>query len=310
MPWGKHDDKFHSNRKVKPLRSTLRGLAALGLRSILHSECLDDPMLDGRILRSDLRTSQERKLAEALADAKLLDRIEDGYQIHDYADYNPTKDGLSQAKEKSRHRSQQYRERQRHEEETPPSRRDDDVTLSPVPYPVPERERVNTRAQEPPANPAPDPPAVPDRPPSTRAFILAELRNGFQKRYVERSGGHTHPEGSTWGTAMKTLADWLEANPRVQVDTLLDGYFASPTGAKFFYRIGPMATDPVEFIGNGERAATDQGALEREWGRLKGQVADLRTSIDLEDDEAKRATMVERLTAMRERIGEIRKAIE
>lgn len=114
MPWGKHDDKFHRSRKVKPLRRSLRGLAALGLRSLLHSECLDDPELDGRITADDLRTPQERQLCELLADAKLLDRDGEDYVIHDWADYNPTKSGISQAREKAAQRSAAYRERQRH----------------------------------------------------------------------------------------------------------------------------------------------------------------------------------------------------
>lgn len=111
MPWGRHDDKFHRSRKVKPLRRTLRGLAALGLRSILHSECLDDPELDGRITADDLRTTQERQLCESLADAGLLDRDGDDYMIHDWADYNPTKDGVERARNAGRERVARHRQR-------------------------------------------------------------------------------------------------------------------------------------------------------------------------------------------------------
>lgn len=130
MPWGKHDDKFHCSRKVKPLRRDLRGLAALGLRSLLHSECLDDPQLDGRVTRDDLRTRKEVELCELLADAGLLDRDGNDYVFHDWADYNPTKSGLSQARNKTRERVARHREREANASVTPLQQRDDTVTLT------------------------------------------------------------------------------------------------------------------------------------------------------------------------------------
>lgn len=130
MPWGKHDDKFHRSRKVKPLRRDLKGLAALGLRSLLHSECLDDPELDGRVTRDDLRGSKEQELCEMLADAGLLDRDGDDYLIHDWADYNPTKSGLSQARNKTRERVAKHRERQGNSDVTVLPKRDETVTLT------------------------------------------------------------------------------------------------------------------------------------------------------------------------------------
>lgn len=137
MPWGKHDDKFHRNRKVKPLRNSMRGLAALGLRSLLHSECLDDPQLDGRIQAFDLRSKKEKELCDALVGAGLLDRDGDDYVFHDWADYNPTKTGLSQARNKTRERVTKHREQKRndgvtalHGDSNALQKRDSTVTLT------------------------------------------------------------------------------------------------------------------------------------------------------------------------------------
>lgn len=112
MPWGRHDDKFWRHPKVRALRKTQQGLAALGLRSVMHSACLDDPELDGRIHAEELRPA-DLKLARVLVDAGLWDDTAGGFQMHDYSDYNPTKAGLSKLRKQSRDTSQKHRDTSR-----------------------------------------------------------------------------------------------------------------------------------------------------------------------------------------------------
>lgn len=90
MTWGRMDDKFHRNKKVRALRKSQAGRLALGAWSFWWSWCLDDPELDGVVPAEELDTS-DLKSAELLVDSELWDRVEGGFRFHDFHDYNPTK---------------------------------------------------------------------------------------------------------------------------------------------------------------------------------------------------------------------------
>jgi hypothetical protein len=88
MPWVKLDDSFDAHRKVRKA-----GLEAVGLhtRALSHSGRVGE---NGHI---DPEWVIERagkrglKLAAALVEAGLWDLNGDGWTIHDYLDYNPSK---------------------------------------------------------------------------------------------------------------------------------------------------------------------------------------------------------------------------
>lgn len=88
MPWVKLDDSFHGHRKVRKA-----GLEAIGLHARALS--LAGQEMDAHI---DLEWVREcggrnwRKLAEVLVSAGLWETNGDGWIIHDYHEYNPTRE--------------------------------------------------------------------------------------------------------------------------------------------------------------------------------------------------------------------------
>lgn len=90
MTWGKMDDKFHRNRKVRQLRQMDGGREALGVWVFWWSWCLDDPELSGVVPTSELSAVDERSV-QLLVDVGLWETIEGGYAFHDFHAYNPTR---------------------------------------------------------------------------------------------------------------------------------------------------------------------------------------------------------------------------
>jgi hypothetical protein len=84
------DDKFHRNKKVRKLRKSPAGRAALGAWAFWWSWCLDDPELTGFVPADELDAA-DLKSADLLCEAELWDRVEGGFRFHDFHDYNPTK---------------------------------------------------------------------------------------------------------------------------------------------------------------------------------------------------------------------------
>lgn len=103
MPWGKMDDKFHRNRKVRQLRRIEGGREALGVWTYWWSWCLDDPELTGIVPRDELPEA-DLQAAKLLVDVELWDVVDDGYQFHDFNDYNPTRDQVESKKTADRER--------------------------------------------------------------------------------------------------------------------------------------------------------------------------------------------------------------
>ena len=88
MPWGRLDDSFDAHRKVRRA-----GLEAVGIQARALSYCagaLTDGKVDPEWLeeRAGRRAS---KLGELLVVAGLWEPNGDGWVIHDYLDYNPSR---------------------------------------------------------------------------------------------------------------------------------------------------------------------------------------------------------------------------
>lgn len=103
MTWGKMDDKFHRNPKVRALRQTRGGRAALGTWVYWWSWCLDDPEFAGVVPANELSNAEE-KCAELLVQVGLWDRIDVGYRFHDFHNYNPTKSQIEAKRAADRER--------------------------------------------------------------------------------------------------------------------------------------------------------------------------------------------------------------
>lgn len=103
MPWGRMDDKFHRNRKVRDLRRLKGGHEALGRWVYWWSWCLDDPGLTGLVPCGEL-TAADLRSAELLVSVGLWDRVGDDFQFHDFATYNPSREQLEKKKDADRAR--------------------------------------------------------------------------------------------------------------------------------------------------------------------------------------------------------------
>lgn len=94
MTWAKIDDQFHSHRKAK--RAWRAHPRALGLHMLAVSYCaghLTDGLVDDEFVEEKMPNAKERKqTTDALVKVGLWHREPDGWRIHDWLDYNPSRD--------------------------------------------------------------------------------------------------------------------------------------------------------------------------------------------------------------------------
>lgn len=115
MPWVRLDDRFPSHRKV----------ALLSDRAFrLHVSALcwaSENLTEGKILDSELRVIAHvrgmKTAAKELEERKLWDRIDDGWVIHDFLEYNPDRAKVQTERENNAARQAAFRERKRAEKE-------------------------------------------------------------------------------------------------------------------------------------------------------------------------------------------------
>ena len=96
MPWAKIDDGLTDHPKVDTLLEDdeLHGLAAIGLWTLMLAHTakqLTDGAAGHRTVRR-IAPEHGQALAEALERAGMLEKTDDGWLIHDYLDYNPSRD--------------------------------------------------------------------------------------------------------------------------------------------------------------------------------------------------------------------------
>lgn len=90
MTWGRMDDKFHRNKKVRALLRMRGGREALGTWVYWWSWCLDDPDLTGSIPKEELSPADLRS-AQLLSLIGLWVEYNDCYTFNDFHEYNPTR---------------------------------------------------------------------------------------------------------------------------------------------------------------------------------------------------------------------------
>jgi len=109
MPWVKLDDRFPSHRKVALLSDR-----AFRLHVSAMCWCAEN-LTDGRIADRELaliaHVRNTKATAKQLEDAGLWDRTDDGWAIHDYLDYNPSRDQVQAERKKNAERQEKFRRR-------------------------------------------------------------------------------------------------------------------------------------------------------------------------------------------------------
>ena len=119
MAWGRLDDKFHSHPKVASLGGYM--LACVGLHALALSWC-NDHLTDGFIPAEQvprLTGALEQLLSEGapwvlvarLVDVGMWEEQENGFHIHDFLDYNPSRRDVLRARKLSTDRVNRWRKR-------------------------------------------------------------------------------------------------------------------------------------------------------------------------------------------------------
>ena len=104
MAWFKVDDNFYDHPKVDDLSLEAVGVWLLcGTYSARH---LTDGLVPTR--RAQRMGATETVIGE-LVDAGLWHEVDDGYQFHNWAEYQPTKGRVEEARAKERERKRKYR---------------------------------------------------------------------------------------------------------------------------------------------------------------------------------------------------------
>lgn len=101
MAWGRLDDSFDAHKKVRRA-----GLEATGLHARAMAYCAG-ALTDGHVDPEWLAERAGRKagaLSKLLLVAGLWEPNDDGFVIHDYLDYNPSRDEVEEKRRKDSER--------------------------------------------------------------------------------------------------------------------------------------------------------------------------------------------------------------
>jgi len=120
MSWAKLDDRFASNVKIRNAWRASRASIGLYVMSITYSAQHEtNGVIDQGWVHDTLPTRREREAAvQALVSAGLWITNGDGYSIHDYLDYQPSRESMeakraADSERKARGRDTQARKRPR-----------------------------------------------------------------------------------------------------------------------------------------------------------------------------------------------------
>ncbi len=170
MSWGRMDDKFHRNPKVRELMRRKNGEAALGVWCFWWSWCLDDPKLDGFVPASELNRRASR-LANVLISVGLWEEVEGGYRYHDFLEYALSPEKAARKREYDREYHEKRRQRVVNDSDTIRER-----VVRPRPEPEPEPGPARPDTPTPTASAVSEPQeAKPKRAPSSDAQRFWEL---------------------------------------------------------------------------------------------------------------------------------------
>jgi len=109
MPWVKLDDRFPSHRKVALLSDRAFRLHVSAI--CWCSENLTDGRISDRELTLVAHIRGLKATAKQLEDAGLWDRTDDGWVIHDFLDYNPSREQTLAERKKNAERQEKFRRR-------------------------------------------------------------------------------------------------------------------------------------------------------------------------------------------------------
>lgn len=115
MTWAKLDDRFHAHPKtMRVWRTNPRALGLLVLALSWSAAYEQDGYVPDEMFAGWEPDGGEcNKAISVLVEAGFLHRNGDGYDIHDFLDFNPSRAELAEQREGQRERQRAHRERQR-----------------------------------------------------------------------------------------------------------------------------------------------------------------------------------------------------
>jgi hypothetical protein len=143
MAWIKLDDGFPNHPKVVRAGEDAAWLFVSGL-CYCGAQLTDGFIPAGMVQRLTAKKAPER-LASRLVEVGLWTAVADGFQVHDYLDWNPPGEEVKEKREATRERVKNWRTKRRCNSVTPPfgnadvtiSERGGNADVTPLPYPSP-----------------------------------------------------------------------------------------------------------------------------------------------------------------------------
>lgn len=103
MPWFRLDDSFHSHPKVIAAGNEAIGLyVRCGTHAAQH-------LTDGFVGKEIVALYGNDALAATLVSVRLWHRARGGWTIHDYLDYNPSREAVERERKAATERQRRYR---------------------------------------------------------------------------------------------------------------------------------------------------------------------------------------------------------
>jgi len=146
MTWARFDDGFPGHRKVRRLTD---GAYRLHTTAICH--CAHD-LTDGFVTPEDVQDMPSIRQAEKriteLIFRDLWSVVPGGWMIHDYLDYNPSREQVMAERESARERKETWKAKRKAERNAVPNTVPNGVgNVAPYPYPSRTRPVVSTSVE-------------------------------------------------------------------------------------------------------------------------------------------------------------------
>jgi hypothetical protein len=119
MPWVRLDDRFPSHRKVALLSDRAFRLHVSAI--CWCAENLTDGHISERELSLVAHVRAIKATAQQLEDAGVWDRTDDGWMIHNYLDYNPSREQVLHERKKNAERQERFRAKKNGKPTPPPA---------------------------------------------------------------------------------------------------------------------------------------------------------------------------------------------
>ena len=235
MPWVKIDEGMPDHEKVAPLSDK-------AFRSHIEAICYSARMLtDGRVTDGIARAKSWHRVADALVSAGLWEVTDGGWLIHDYLDFNPSREKVESDRAAARERMANARgNKGGTSPDVQPNFARSSRNPSPTPIPVSD------------SDPVPEP-TVPDQnPPTPRkrgpqpvdeefiASLVVEYAQTWPEAEVRErvEGALNHTASRKWIDKRRGVRDWLRRDasqtPRAPTPIRNTGTYLKPVPANAY----------------------------------------------------------------------------